>query len=117
MEEKWEILLYRTEQGGSPVQEFINSLEIKAKAKVESTINLLREFGTRLGLPHFKKIVGSELWEMRLLGSDNIRVLYISVAGRAFLLLHGFKKKKDKTPGKEIKVAEARLVDHRFRSR
>lgn len=116
MEDKWQILLYRTSQGDSPVKEFIDSLEIKAQSKVHDTINLLKEFGINLGLPHFKKLTSSELWEMRILGSDSIRILYITITGRTFLLLHGFSKKKDKTPPKEIKVAEERLADHRLRS-
>ncbi|OGE64407.1 hypothetical protein A3I48_01625 [Candidatus Daviesbacteria bacterium RIFCSPLOWO2_02_FULL_36_7] len=116
MEEKWNILLYRTIRGDSPINEFIDSLEIKAQSKVYDTINLLREFGTKLGLPHFKKITGSELWEMRILGSDSIRIFYITITGKTFLLLHGFKKKQNKTPSKEIKIAEERLRDHKLRS-
>ncbi len=34
MEEQWKILLYRTSQGDSPVKELIDSLELKAQAKV-----------------------------------------------------------------------------------
>lgn len=115
MEEKWEILLYRTKSGDSPVEEFINSLEIKTQSKIRDTINLLQQFGIKIGLPHFKKLTGSELWEMRIVGSDSIRILYIAITGRAFLLLHGFKKKQNKTPSKEIKIAEERLTDHKLR--
>lgn len=116
MEDKWQILLYRTPQGDLPVKEFVDSLEIKAQSKVRDTISLLQEFGTNLGLPHFKKLTGTKLWEMRILGSDSIRILYITITGRTFLLLHGFSKKKDKTPSKEIRIAEARLRDHQLRS-
>lgn len=115
MEEKWEILLYRTENGHSPVEDFINSLEIKTQSKVRDSINLLQQFGIKLGLPHFKKLTGSQLWEMRIVGSDSIRILYVSITGRVFLLLHGFKKKQNKTPSKEIRIAEERLADHKSR--
>lgn len=115
MEEKWEILLYRTKNGESPVEEFIHSLEIKAQSKIRDTINLLQQFGIKIGLPHFKKLTGSELWEMRIVGSDSIRILYVSVTGRTFLLLHGFKKKQNRTPNKDIRVAEERLADHKSR--
>lgn len=90
-------------------------MEIKAQSKVHDTINLLREFGIRLGVPHFKKLTGRELWEMRILGSDSIRILYITMTGKTFLLLHGFKKKQNKTPSKEIRIAEERLADHKSR--
>ena len=115
MEENWKILLYRTLQGNSPVKEFINSLELKAQVKVYDALNLLRDFGIRLSLPHVKKVTGTELWELRILGADSIRVLYIAVTGKTFLILHGFKKKKDKTPPKEIMIAEERLTEHRGR--
>lgn len=116
MEEQWKILLYRTQQRDSPVKDFVDALELKAQTKVRNTINLLKDFGTRLGSPHIKKLSGTELWELRILGSDSIRVLYIAITGKTFLLLHGFKKKKDKTPLKEIKIAKERLAEHRSRT-
>ena len=115
MDEQWEILLYETLQGDSPVNDFILSLDLKAQSKVRAAIKMLQEFGMRLGLPHIKKLTGTKLWELRILGSDSIRVLYIATSGKTFLLLHGFKKKKDKTPPKEIRIAEGRLTE--FRSR
>lgn len=116
MEEQWKILLYRTLQGNSPVKEFIDSLEMKAQTKVYDALNLLRDFNTRLGAPHVKKLTGTQLWELRILGMDSMRVFYIAISGKTFLVLHGFKKKKDKTPPKEIKIAEGRLADHRNRA-
>lgn len=113
MDEKWKVILYRTSTGDYPVKEFIDSLEIKAQSKVKDSIKLLQEFGVRLGLPHVKKLTGTELWELRILGSDSLRVLYIAMTGKTFVLLHGFKKKKDKTPPKEIKIAEDRLGELR----
>jgi phage-related protein len=116
MEEQWKIELYKTLQGDSPVRNFILSLELKAQSKVRDSIKLLQAFGIRLGLPHVKKLSGTDLWELRIVGSDSIRILYIAVTGKTFLLLHGFKKKKDKTPPKEIKIAEERLAEHRARA-
>lgn len=116
MEEPWKIFLYRTAQGDSPVKEFIDSLEIKSQSKIRNTIQLLRNFGTRLGSPHTKKLTGIQLWELRILGADNIRVLYVATTNKTFLLLHGFKKKKDKTPQKEIKIAVSRLTEHKSRN-
>lgn len=115
MEEQWKVISYRTLSGDYPVQQFIDSLEIKAQSKVQDTIKLLREFGIRLGLPHVKKLTGTELWELRIVGSDSLRVLYVAMTGKTFVLLHGFKKKKDKIPPKEIKIAASRLVELRSR--
>lgn len=113
---KWKILLYSTEQGNSPVKDFILGLDFKTQSKIRNTLNLLQDFGTSLSSPHVKKLVGSQLWELRILGTDNIRIFYITISQKTFLLLHGFKKKSNKTPLKEIKVAEARLAEHRSRT-
>lgn len=115
MEEPWKILLYKTQQGTTPVNDFILELDLKAQSKVRDTIKMLQEFGVHLGLPHIKKLTGTELWELRILGGDSIRILYVAITGKTFLLLHGFKKKKDKTPPKEMKVAQDRLTDLRSR--
>lgn len=115
MEEQWKIQLYKTLQGETPVNEFILSLELKAQSKVYNILELLKSFGISVGSPHVKKLTGTQLWELRILGSDSIRILYIAITGKTFLLLHGFKKKKNKTPSKEIRIAEERLAE--FRSR
>lgn len=115
MEEQWKILLYKTPQGETPVNEFVLSLELKAQSKVYNSIKLLKTFGVSVGSAHIKKLAGTGLWELRILGSDSIRILYVAISGKTFLLLHGFKKKKDKTPTKEIRTALDRLAE--FRSR
>lgn len=115
MEDEWKVVLYKTPQGEAPVNKFILNLELKAQAKVYNLIKLLKAFGVSVGQPHIKKLTGTQLWEMRILGSDSIRILYITIAGKTFLLLHGFKKKKYKTPPKEIRIAEERLME--FKSR
>lgn len=116
MEDQWRVILYRSSNGDYPVQEFIDSLEIRAQSKIQDAIKLFREFGIRLGLPHVKKLVGTDLWELRIVGSDSIRVLYVVVTGKKFVLLHGFKKKRQKTPPKEIKIAKDRLAEYRLRT-
>ena len=114
MEKQWRIVFYQTFEGGSPVKEFIDTLEFKARTKVYNAVDLLQEFGVTTSNPHVKKLTGTELWELRILGQDSIRIFYVTITGRAFLLLHGFKKKKDKTPNKEIKTALSRLAEHRL---
>src|SRR3989344_1593687 len=106
---RWNIQYYISSSGGpSPVAQFIENLPEKTKAKLSNTFELLKEFGTQVGSPHIKKLTGTSLWEIRILGQDNIRILYIIPQKRVFLLLHGFMKKKQKTPIKEIKVALTR---------
>lgn len=116
MDKHWSIVYYQApRQSTSQVYDFINSLDAKAKSKVINTINLLEQYGTRFGSAHTKKLVGTDLWELRMLGQDNIRILYIAVTGKKFLFLHGFNKKKQKTDKREIHTALARLKEYNSR--
>lgn len=107
--------MYENARGDKPIEEFIDSLESKTRLKVVSAIELLETFGLEGGYPHIKKLTGTKLWEYRIIGSDNIRIFYVAMAGKIFLILHGFKKKKQKTPPKEIKKAEERLQEYLIR--
>lgn len=112
MEKKWQIELYENSKGDKLVEDFFDSLDKKANLKISHAFELLENFGLEGGYPHIKKLAGTDLWEYRILGSDSIRILYVSMTGRIFLILHGFKKKKQKTPSKEIKIAVERLQEH-----
>lgn len=113
----WHIEYYESPAGSKPVEEFIHSLEEKAQTKVVRTLELLEEFGIRIGLPHAKKVTGTPLWELRILGSDSLRIFYIAKKQQSFLLLHAFKKKTQKTEKKEIKVALERLREYQSRKK
>ena len=115
MDEKWQIELYENARGDKLVEKFFDSLNKKARLKITHAFALLETFGLEGGYPHVKKLTGTNLWEYRILGSDNIRIFYVSLTGKIFLILHGFKKKKQKTPTKEIKTAEERLKEHLLR--
>lgn len=99
----WKIIYYQTASGDDPVYNFIEGLEQKTQTKVYRSLDLLREFGITLGLPHIKELTGTNLWELRILGSDSIRILYVTITDKSFLLLHGFMKKKMEIDRKEIK--------------
>ncbi|MFH1971820.1 MAG: type II toxin-antitoxin system RelE/ParE family toxin [Patescibacteria group bacterium] len=113
--EEWNIIYYESLSGDIPVYDFIERLNPMAKSKVSNTFDLLTEYGIKLGLPHVKKVAGTELWELRILGGDSIRIFYISTSGRVFLLLHGFIKKSQKAPKKEIKIALVRLKEYKLK--
>ena len=112
---RWDIQLYESLTGDQPVEKFILSLDIKAQDKITRTFDHLEEFGQNLGSPHMKKLTGTNLWELRILGGDSIRIFYVTVTGKTFLLLHGFKKKTQKTPQREIRIAEKRLHEYKTR--
>jgi len=72
----WEILLYETEIGKFPVQEFIESLECKKlQAKILRDLELLEEFGNQLRDPQVKHI-GKGLYELRSKFASNIARIF-----------------------------------------
>ena len=106
---RWKIEYYKTPSGKEVIQEFIDGLEPKIKGRINNTFELLAQFGPLLRMPHAKKIAGTSLWELRILGETSTRFFYISLIHQTFIVLHGFTKKKQKTPKKEIEIAEKRL--------
>ena len=92
---------------GNSLEKFITSLEKPTIAKVLRTIDLLERFGEKLTLPQSKKI-SSDLFELRVHGKQEIRIFYTFHKSQIFLL-HGFKKKSQKIPKKEIRIAIQKL--------
>jgi phage-related protein len=113
----WTVEYYRDERGKEPVADFIVSLPYETRAKVFRLIDLLGEYGVLLKEPYTRQ-VRDKIRELRI--KDNkgaIRVLYLTYTGKRFILLHGFFKKTEKTPEKEIKIAENRMKDFINRQR
>jgi phage-related protein len=67
---------------------------------------------------YFKKLEGTrDIWEVRAdFGSDAFRLLGFWDEGRLIILTNGFAKKTQKTPGREIALAERRRRDYLNRS-
>lgn len=70
-------------------------------------IDLLERYGKLLGMPYSKKIT-SNLYELRVRGKVEARILYGFKSG-SIVFLHAFKKKKDKISQKEIQLAARRF--------
>lgn len=105
---------FKSVRGDYPVAEFIESLTTKEQAKIARSIDLLEEFGILLGMPHVKKLE-KDLWELRILFSGNIyRIFFTQKDKQTIMLLHGFKKKTQKTPAKELEIAQERLKRVKF---
>ncbi|HEA84647.1 MAG TPA: type II toxin-antitoxin system RelE/ParE family toxin [Candidatus Wildermuthbacteria bacterium] len=89
------------------LDKFFDSLEFTTMAKVLRTVNLLETFGFGLREPHSKKIKDN-LFELRIRGSQEVRIFYTFFDSQ-IILLHGFVKKSQKTPIKEVRVALKKL--------
>ena len=90
------------------LEKFIKNLQKPAAAKVLRSIDLLENFGQQLGPPHTKKI-SDNLFELRISGKQEVRIFYTFYKSRIFLL-HGFVKKSQKLPQREVLVAAKKLV-------
>lgn len=89
------------------LEKFIKSLQKPTIAKVLRTIDLLEKFSQKLRPPHTKKI-STRLFELRVAGKQEVRIFYSFHKSQIFLL-HGFIKKSQKTPKKEVKIAFQKL--------
>jgi len=86
---------------------FLLSLPRKMQAKIQRTINLLKEFGYLLPEPHSKKLKSIEaLYELRVkLGSDICRLFYFYWKNKIYVVTSGYIKKSNKIDRNEIKKA------------
>lgn len=67
--------------------------------------------GPNLGEPHTKS-VGTGLFELRLKGVEGIaRVFYCTFVGKRIVMLHSFIKKTDRTPKRELEMAQGRMKE------
>ena len=89
------------------LEEFIASLDKPTGAKVFRAIDLLERFGSTLGMPHSKKI-SPQLFELRTKGQREVRILFTFYKNNA-VLLHGFVKKTERIPSRELQVAIQKL--------
>ena len=108
------IIFYVTKNGESPVLDYMRGLAKEGNKDSRIKLNKIREYvkaleinGTYLPESYCKHI-DWEIWELR--PSSN-RVLFAGWKDGAFVLLHTFAKKTQKTPAREIKKAKREFAD------
>lgn len=113
----FDIEFYETENGNCPVQEFIDSLDIKMQAKVVQMIEILAEKGNQLRMP-YSECLGDGIFELRCKQSNNItRTLYFFYKDKKIVMTNGFTKKTQKTPSTEIELAKSRRKEYLERNK
>jgi phage-related protein len=104
---EWTIEFYKTEDDESPVEEWMSSIPKTAYTKLIRNMKMLREFNITLKEPYVK-----QLYEIRAKDTNGIyRVIYFAYTGKKFIMLHGFTKKTQKTPMKELKLSKQRMEE------
>lgn len=89
------------------IEGFVAGLDKSTIAKTLRTLDLLEQFGNKLGMPHSRKIeIG--LFELRIRGKTEVRIIYCFYK-HSIVLLYGFVKKSQKIPHRVIELAKKRL--------
>lgn len=108
---KTKVYYYISPKGENPVKDFLDSLSAKQQTKILRIFSYINEYGLSSVLPHLRKLRDTPLWEIRILGKDNIRILCVVASESYVLVLHGFSKKTQKTPLKETTIALKRYKE------
>ena len=87
--------------------EFYKNQDLKVQQKIEYTLDLVR-FERQVPRKFFKLLENTDgIWEIRVITTfKNIRILCFQDEGNLIVLTNCFLKKTQKTPKKEIKLAE-----------
>jgi len=107
------ILFYLTGAGKCPVQEHLDTLSDKQVTKIAWILKIVREIHP-VSSNYFKKLVNTaDIWEVRVdVGRNTFRLLGFFPDRELIILTNSFQKKSQKTPPKEIKLAEKRKRDY-----
>jgi len=107
------ISFYLTASGKSPVQEHLDTLSDKQMTKIAWILKLVREIEP-VPSNYLKKLVNTDdIWEVRAdAGRNTFRLLGFFSGQELIVLTNSFQKKSQKTPPREIKLAEKRKRDY-----
>jgi phage-related protein len=101
------VVFFLTDAGNEPVRDWLKTLTIEERKTIGEDIKLV-QFRWPLGLPLVRKLE-ADLWEVRsrIAPGKSARVFF-TVKGSLMVLVHGFIKKSQKTPQKELNLARNR---------
>jgi len=95
-----------------PSRRFFSSISSKAAQKVLWVLRLLVQL-ERVPVQYFCKMEGvDDIWECRIKYGSHIYRIFAFWNGDEIILTHGFIKKSQKTPRREVERAEAYRKDY-----
>jgi len=107
----YNLIFYTTERGDSPVDDFLDRLDNKSRAKVAAHLSLLEEQGPNLKRP-YADVVRGKIRELRIQQSSiQYRILFFFQVRDQIVLTHAFTKKTQQLKEKDIELAEKRMAD------
>lgn len=111
----YNIVLYKTQSGRCPVAEYMKELARKNEQDEISRIityhTRLEEYGMAVNqhYPETIRKLRGDIYELR---PGKHRVFFFFFTGKRFVLLHAYRKFKDKAPPSEINKAEDEMKDY-----
>lgn len=105
---RWEVDDWRGPAGARPVKEFIDDLSKHGRAKVYAALEMLKQHGNQLRLPHSRSL-GGGLHELRIAHPEGpFRIIYCYLPDRGIVLLHAFVKRTEGISPSDLESAKAR---------
>ena len=102
-----DVRFFRTDAGAEPVREWLKDLPAIDRKTIGEDVKTV-QFGWPLGMPLVDHL-GGDIREVRIRLDNRIARILFAIDGQTMVLLHGFIKKQQKTPGPELDLAKARL--------
>ena len=106
------VVFFRLDSGREPVRDWLKNLDWENRKTVGEDIKTL-QFQWPIGMPLTRKI-DKNLWELRSQLASGIARTFFTIYDEKIVLLHGFIKKTQKTPLKELAIARLRLTKLRL---
>jgi hypothetical protein len=107
----WTVEFYRTGRGGETAKVFVESLDVKARAKVTRWLEMLEEKGPAFPRP-YADVLDGPIRELRVgHGRLEIRLLYFFRGRSIIIVAHGFLKKTRSVPVGEVLKAHRAHAD------
>jgi phage-related protein len=102
---------YQIEFYNTKVQTEILAWPASLAARFTQLALRMQEHGADLGMPH-TRAMGAGLFEMRMRSTVGIgRAFYCTMKGQRIIVLHGFVKKTQATPIRELELARKRMKE------
>jgi phage-related protein len=109
---EFSIEFYETENGASPVRQFLDELKASDPDDFAAVLAGLAKLRNRqYHREPLSKALGDGLFELRHLGKLNTRVLWFFVRNRRIVAVHGIRNKGQAIPARDLATARERMLD------
>jgi len=103
----WTVEYFKKDNGRCPTDDFLKDLSPKKdQPYILNAFKQLEEHGNNLRRPHVENL-GDDIYELRVKTiNGQFRFLYFFFVGNTIVVTHGFKKKTERVPEPEKKLAQ-----------